>query len=195
MSDSSPIYSPNSPQMHPEKSRPDLAPFITQLQASLFADASDMNLRGWGKHIVQNDIALMDIVAVIHAEKKIATRFSWMLGGIAEMDPQRVFPVVTYLFSHRHEITIEHFERSLAKFFSLAGLPEEIEGEAVEALFQWLADHNATISTRFYAMIALDKFCRKQPELRHELRLILEEIAAHSTNSLHKKALEILGKG
>ena len=167
---------------------------LQQLQASLKDDASDLNLRGWGAYIIQNNIALLNLIELIHAEKKVATRFSWMLGGIVEIDPQRVFPVIVYLFSHRSAIEILNFERSLAKMFSLAGVPEEIEGEAVEALFQWLMDHKVLLSTRIFAMAALQKFCLKHPELKHELMLVLEPIATQNTGSLQKKALEILAK-
>jgi hypothetical protein len=168
---------------------------LDQLRASLLTDASDRNLRQWGAHIIQNDIALMDLIALIHAEKKVATRFSWMLGGIVEADPQRVFPVITYLFTRRAEIVIQNFARSLAKFFALAGIPEEIEGEAVEALFQWLMDPKVLLSTRLFAMVALDKICLQHPELRHELQLVLERIVLENSGSLEKKALAILGKG
>jgi hypothetical protein len=172
-----------------------VTPFITELHSSLSADASDGNLRRWGAHIIQNDIALMDLISLIHAEKKVATRFSWMLGGIVEADPQRVFLVTPYLFERREEIVILNFARSLAKFFALAGIPEEIEGEAVEALFQWLMDPKVLLSTRLFAMAALDKICLKHPELRHELRLVLEGIVLEDGGSLVKKALAILGKG
>jgi hypothetical protein len=171
-----------------------MTPHIDQLRASLLADRNDANLRQWAAFIVQNDIALNDIIALIHAEHPIAMRFSWLLGGLCERNPQRVFQVVTYLFTVRNTITIKHFERSLAKMFYLAGIPPEIEGEAVDALFQWLQDERSSISTRTFAMMALDKFCLQQPELRHELEVILAQIAQQNTGSLEKKALVILGK-
>ncbi|HEX2898165.1 MAG TPA: hypothetical protein VHS96_00445 [Bacteroidia bacterium] len=172
-----------------------MTPFISQLHAGLLQDASDANLRQWGAHIVENDLALADLLALIHAEKKVATRFSWMLGGIVERDPQRLRPVIPYLFTRRKEILILNFERSLAKFFALAGIPSEIEGEAVEALFQWLMDPKVLLSTRIFAMAALDRYCVQQPELRNELRLVLERIASDNGGSLEKKAMGILGKG
>ncbi len=165
---------------------------IDQLGASLLADRNDANLKQWAAFIVQNDIALIDIIALIHAEHPIAMRFSWLLGGLCERDPQRVFPVVTYLFTTRDTITIQHFERSLAKMFYLAGIPPEIEGEAVDALFQWLLDPKAIISTRNFAMAALDKLCLKYPELRHELKVVLEELVLPPGGSLEKKARKLL---
>ena len=169
-----------------------MTPFLQQLHYSLLQDASDANLRQWGAHIVQQNLALVDLITLIHAEKKVATRFSWMRGGIVERDPERVRPVIPYLFTHRKEIVIQNFERSLAKFFALAGIPEEIEGEAVEALFQWLMDPKVLLSTRIFAMAALDRYCRQQPDLRHELRIVLERIVLENGGSLEKKARAIL---
>ncbi len=172
-----------------------MTPFISELQASLLADASGANHQRWATHIVQNDIALMDIISVIDAPHPIGMRFSWMLGGIVQMDPHRVFPVVAYLFTRRDEIKIHNFERSLAKMFALAGVPEEIEGEAVEALFQWLMNPQLIVSTRIFAMAAMDKLCSKHPELRNELKVVLEQIALENSGTLEKKALAVLGKG
>lgn len=171
-----------------------MTPFLTQLHAALEQDGSDANLRQWGAHIVQHDLALADLIELIHADKKVATRFSWMLGGIVERDPQRLRPVMPYLFTQRKAIPIHNFERSLAKMFSLAGIPEEIEGEAVEALFQWLMDPKVLLSTRIFAMAALARFCKQQPDLQHELRLVLERIVLENGGSLEKKARAILGK-
>ena len=171
-----------------------MTPFIDQLHDALLQDASDANLRQWGAHIVQQNIALTDLIALIHAEKKVATRFSWMLGGIVERDAARVRPVIVYLFTQRKEILIHNFERSLAKMFALAGIPSAIEGEAVEALFQWLMDPTVLLSTRLFAMAALDRYCVQQPELRHELQLVLERIVQEHGGSLEKKAQAILGK-
>jgi hypothetical protein len=169
-----------------------MTPFIQQLHNSLLQDKSDANLRQWGAQIVQQNLALVDLITLIHAEKKVATRFSWMLGGIVERDPERVRPVIPYLFRQRKEILIHNFERSLAKFFALAGIPEEIEGEAVEALFQWLMDPKVLLSTRTFAMAALDKLCHKHPELKNELKIVLEELIQHNEGSLEKKARKIL---
>lgn len=171
-----------------------MTPFLTQLHSALAQDGSDANLRQWGAHIVQHDLALADLIELIHAEKKVATRFSWMLGGIVERDPQRLRPVMPYLFTQRKAILIHNFERSLAKMFSLAGIPEEIEGEVVEALFQWLMDPKVLLSTRIFAMAALDRCCKQQPELQHELRLVLERIVLENGGSLEKKARAILGR-
>ena len=171
-----------------------MTPFIQQLHNSLLQDKSDANLRQWGAQIVQQNLALVDLITLIHAEKKVATRFSWMLGGIVERDPERVRPVIPYLFRQRKAILIHNFERSLAKFFALAGIPEEIEGEAVEALFQWLMDPKVLLSTRIFAMAALDRYCVQQPELRHELRLVLERIVLENGGSLEKKARTILSR-
>ncbi len=169
-----------------------MTPFLQQLHNSLLQDASDANLRQWGAQIVQQNLALADLIELIHAEKKVATRFSWMLGGIVERDPERVRPVIPYLFTQRKAILIHNFERSLAKFFALAGIPEEIEGEAVEALFQWLMDPKVLLSTRIFAMAALDRYCVQQPDLRHELQLVLERIVLEDGGSLEKKARAIL---
>ncbi len=150
--------------------------FINQLSASLKDDKTDLNRQRWAKQIIQENIALRDLVEIIHHPYPVGMRFSWMLGYLCELAPARVFPVIPYFFQQREKITIKNFNRSLAKMFYLAGIPTEIEPQAINALFQWLEDAHSDVSTKRFAMLALYQYAVKQPELIHEVMTSIDVI-------------------
>ena len=82
--------------------------------------------------------------------------------------------------------------RSLAKFFYLAGIPEEIEGEAVSDLFDWLGDPKMNVSTKTFALLALQEPVKKHPGLKAELKAVVEDQVNRTSVSFAKKASKLL---
>ncbi len=169
-----------------------MKPLLETLSTSLKEDGSDANLKRWIAFIIENKIALTDHIALIYAEYPIALRFSWMLGGMCEIEPEIVAPIVPYLFRQRQDIEIPHFNRSLAKFFYHCGIPDELEGEATDALFKWLGDPASNVSTKRIALLALVKLSKKYPELVSELKLMIEELDGKCTPAFDKLAGKML---
>jgi len=165
---------------------------ISKISESLKNSGADATCRSWANYIVENDIPATELTELIHAEYPVAMRFSWVLGGICETAPQQVFPAITYFFNQRTEIDIPNFNRSLAKMFALAGIPAEIESEAIDALFKWLSDKKSNVSTKSYAMLALQRVVAKYPEFKNELEVAIEEQLQHNSESFKKRAKKIL---
>ncbi len=128
----------------------------------------------------------MDFIELIHAEYPIAIRFSWMIGYLCEIKPEIVYPTVSYFFTYRKEIKIPNFNRSLAKMFYLCGVPDELEGEVVTELFNWLQDPKSNITTKQYSILALNQITKKHPDLKNEFKIVLKEIRHSSSSSLAK---------
>lgn len=165
---------------------------INELRASLLNDNTDVNRKRWAHHIVVNEIPLSDLQTIILSEHPVAMRFSWMIGDLCEHEPRVVFPCVSYIFNNRHKIRIPNFNRSIAKMFYYAGIPPEIEGEAIDELFKWLVDAASNVTTKTYALLALSKVISRYPDLTNEFRLLVEDQLGKNSISFEKKARKIL---
>ncbi|ASS50094.1 MAG: hypothetical protein A3D31_11025 [Candidatus Fluviicola riflensis] len=165
-----------------------------QLRLSFREDDSDANLRKWGKYISENDIDLKDLLGLLDEDRFTAMRFLWLTGGLVEIDPQRVAPAISYFFSKRHTINVPNYDRSVAKFCSLAGIPAEIEGEVVDLLFQWILDPKVITTTKTFAVLALYNQSQKYPDLKNELRIVIEDQLDKNGVSFEKRAGNILAE-
>ncbi len=163
------------------------------IAASLSDNKADLNLKTWAKYIIEHKIPILDLIGLIHAEKPVATRFAWMLGGMCETAPDHVYPSITYFFSKRKEIKVLNFDRSIAKMFHLAGVPPEIEGEAVDFLFKLLLDPRSNVQTKSTALNALHKLADKHLGLKNELKISINEELGKNSVSFEKRARKILG--
>lgn len=165
-----------------------------QLRLSFKEDDSDANLRKWARFIAENDIDLNDLLSLLDEDRFTAMRFLWLTGGLVEFNPERVAPVVASFFSKRHTVNVPNYDRSLAKFCWLAGIPEVIEGEVTDALFQWILDPKISTSTKSFAVLALYKQTQKYPELTNELQIVIEDQLHKNGSSFEKRAGKILLK-
>lgn len=167
---------------------------IDTIKDSLLKVNTDANRKHWANHIKSNNIALTSLAELIETEHPIAMRFSWLLGDLCEQSPEIVFPIVALLFNKRHQITIPHFNRSLAKFFYNCGIPEEIAGEALDELFKWLLDTKSNVTTKHYAMLVLYQLALKHPEIQPELKAAIQHQLTLNTATFEKQARKLLLK-
>ena len=85
--------------------------------------------------------------------------------------------------------------RATLRLFDNAGIPSGLEGIIVTLAFDVLADPSKPVATKIYAMTILGDYCRKEPDLAGELRLLIEEQWHHSSagfKSRGKKVLKML---
>lgn len=164
------------------------------MEVSLLRDHTDKNRRRWAEYIVSEKISLMDIIELLHTEKRVATRFTWMVGDLCELDSQVVYPAITYFWLKRNETEITNYNRSLAKMCWLCGIPEEIEGEATNEMFDWLLDPEVIVSTKNYSLLALGNLTDKYAELKHELRMVIEDQLQKNSIAFEKCAQKVLKK-
>lgn len=165
---------------------------VDTIKDSLLKVNTDANRKHWSNHIKNSNIALSSLAEIIEAEHPIAMRFSWLLGDLCEQSPETVLPIVALLFNKRNQITIPHFNRSLAKFFYHCGIPEAIAGEAMDELFKWLSDTKSNVSTKRYALLVLYQLALKHPEIQPELKSAIQHQLTLNTATFEKLARNIL---
>lgn len=166
--------------------------FLQELGISLKEENSTSNRRKWAERIVEKKIAVMSLMNLLQCEAPIPIRFTWLIGDLCEIAPAMVAPAIPHFYAVRNTILFPNFDRSLAKMYWLCGIPLEMEGTIIDELFQWLMDPRISVSTKSYALSALFDFTQQQPDLKSELRLVLEDQLHKNSVSFEKHALKLL---
>lgn len=146
-----------------------------RIAESILEDRSSENLRGIGNRLKKENADLGEYLDLLWEEHPIGMRFTWLMGGLCERAPEMIAPHLPRLFTAKEELNFPGYDRSLAKWMSLCGIPEEIEGEVADQLFEWMLDPQIKVAVKAFSMTALANLSRKYPELGTELRLIIEE--------------------
>lgn len=165
--------------------------FYTTLENNL-PKSTGTERQQWVQVIIENDFDILELSTLIDEEPKIATRFLWMLTGIAMQEPQKLHAVLPALFEKSKQVTHVDMQASFANYWRFCGVPKENEAEAIDLLFHWLqsADTNVTIKSR--ALFVLADLIKMYPDLKNELRLCIEDQLDKNTKDFDKRALKIL---
>jgi hypothetical protein len=158
------------------------------------ANSSGAERKKWIEYIVNHNILLTDLVDILYRDYKTAMKFSWIVGSLCELDSTKISPIVNQIFTTRHKIKIPNFDRTIAKIFYLVEIPQEIEGDAVNIMFNWLLDPKIIVSTKNYSLFALYDLTKKYPDLKIELREVIEDQLNKNSNDFKKRAIKILQK-
>jgi hypothetical protein len=128
----------------------------------------------WATKIIEEDINLRELAALLLSEPKVATRFLWLMSDIALLAPNKFIEQLSSIF----ELIESHhpsYTTAFASFWSYVGVPINDEAKAIHLLFQWLLSPKVNVTLKSRAMIALFKLSQKYPELKNELKLCLED--------------------
>lgn len=109
-----------------------------------------------------------------------------------EIAPEIVAPAVPDFFARRHTVSVPNYNRSRAKLFWLAGIPEEIAAEAIDELFHWILDPKTGTSAKRFSVLALFRLSEKYPEQKNELKIVTEDQQCKNGTSFEKCAGKIL---
>jgi hypothetical protein len=163
---------------------------IDELKSLL--QGSDAQLRKhWAERIANEKIPFSSMLSLLHGHEKTAQRFTWLIGDLLDVDPAIVAESVPMLFSLRDQMPFPGMQRSVAKCLWYVGIPDSIEEEAVEQLFEWLKNDEFEVGVKHYASKALYDLAIDKKIDSKRLEKILKEQSQHE-NKAHAGRIEKL---
>lgn len=159
---------------------------------SALAASSGSDRQAWAKLIVAEKIDIVSLCELLYEDKPIATRFSWLLSDIALTEPKVLYNVLPFLFQLRDKTSIPNFQYSFSKYWNYCSVPEEHEGEAIDLLFKWIEDPNVSVHIKTNSLNALSKILEKYPDLKNELKIVLEDQLDKNSVSFKRMATKVL---
>jgi hypothetical protein len=113
-------------------------------------------------------------------EWRICQRAAWAVGLLGETQPQLVEPYLEKMLqmvsTAKHDAILRNTMRVLR---NMPEIPDNIVGLAADVSFRFLEDPSVPIAIRSFSMRVLAKICQKEPDLKNELRLMIEDILVH----------------
>ncbi|MEO1628084.1 MAG: hypothetical protein AAFV25_23245 [Bacteroidota bacterium] len=126
-------------------------------------------------------------------EARITQRAAWALSHCADRQPA--------LFRSHLEAMIDNLQqeglhdaikRNSLRILAMQDIPEELQGSLANLCFDHLADPQEKVAIRIYAMQVLYNFCKVEPDLAGELRILIEEHMEHGSAGFRSRGRRIL---
>lgn len=140
--------------------------------------------------------ARMDALVELFLENdpKLSMRISWSLWYAGEKSPDMLGKWLVKMVGELRKSPSESVKRNIVRLFEDIEITEEILDELADCCFQFVTNPKEAIAVRAFSMTVLGKICQKVPELKPELRLILEDIPPDAAPALRVRARDVMKK-
>ncbi len=129
--------------------------------------------------LIGNDTARMSalMTCFFDSDWLICQRAAWAVGLIGEKNAHLIAPYLEQMLLNlktpQHDAIARNTMRVLR---DMPDIPDDSLGLAADVSFTFLEDPTVAIAIRAFSMRVLEKICRKVPELKDELRGLIETL-------------------
>jgi hypothetical protein len=114
-------------------------------------------------------------------EYRVVQRAAHILGIIGERQPEMLQPHLPEMLQRMQEggqpVAVK---RNVVRLLQYRDIPEALHGEVMNICFELLADVQETVAVRAFSMTVLAKLATIYPDLKQELRVLIEDGLANN---------------
>lgn len=129
------------------------------------------------QHIGGDPALFAELVSVFLAGPyRVTQRAAWPLSMCIEHHPELALPHLKLLLQNlNHENLHPAVKRNTMRLLQFVSIPKKLQGMAIDLAFRFLQDGKEAIAVRVFSMTVLANIALKNPDLKKEVWLVLED--------------------
>ncbi len=125
----------------------------------------------------------------------LAQRAAWSVSWAAAEKPEMVYPHIKALVAvlkkkNVHPAVVRNSVRVLLQL----DIPQKYHGEVMNACFQFLETATTPVAIKVFSLTTLLHLSEHYPEIKHELKLVIDENLPNETAAFAARAKKVLPK-
>lgn len=130
----------------------------------------------------------------LHDEYRVVQRTAWVVGTIGEKHPELIKPYIEAMVNRMHDAGVHvAVKRNVVRALQYITIPESLHGMVMNTCFEFLSDPKETVAVRCFSMTVLATLSKIYPEIKQELKAIIEDQLEHEpTAGFRARAKKIL---
>jgi hypothetical protein len=129
----------------------------------------------------------------LNDEYRVVQRCAWPLGDVAINHPELAKP---YLGKFIKQLSKKELHpavsRNVLRLLHFVEIPEKYRGEVVNACFEFLIKTEYPIAFKAYGMTVLLIITKQEPELKRELKVVIEEMMKQGSPAIRARGKFVL---
>jgi dihydroorotase len=126
-------------------------------------------------------------------EYRVTQRAAWPISDVSIQHPELVKPYLGKFVAHlskkgMHPAVI----RNILRLMQFIDVPVKYHGKVVNACFEFLLKNEYPIAFKAHAMTVLLNITKKEPELKRELKLVIEEMMEKGSAGIRARGRKVL---
>lgn len=136
---------------------------------------------------------LMD--CFLDKEYRVAQRAAYSVSKAADKNPAMIHPHIKTLVQQLHNNNVHKAViRNSVRILQQVEIPKELHGEVMNACFHFLETPSTPVAIKVFSLSTLFNLSKTYPEIKHELKLLIEELSANETAAFKSRGKNILSK-
>lgn len=141
----------------------------------------------------ENVKSLMD--CFLSKDIRVAQRAAWSVHWAAEKRPDLIQPYVGVLVGQLKKTDVHNAViRNSLRILEELSIPEEFHGEVMDACFSFIQKRDTAIAIKAFSLTVLFNLTKIYPDIKNELRFIIEENIDYETAAYQSRGRKILAK-
>lgn len=124
---------------------------------------------------------------------RVVQRAAWPLSYCVAGHPLFIKKHFSKLLKNLHKPGIhDAVKRNTVRLLQEVEIPEKYHGEIMDTCFRYIASPDEAVAIKVFSMTILLHLSRRYPEIKNELKMIIEERWNYETAAFHSRAKKIL---
>jgi hypothetical protein len=128
-------------------------------------------------------------------EYRLAQRAAWSVSWAARSKPEMIVPHIKDLVAVLHKKNVhDAVIRNSVRVLQEIEIPEKYHGEVMDACFGFMEKPLTPVAIKVFSLTTLFNLSKQYPEIKAELKLLIEDNREHETAAFKARARKILSK-
>ena len=145
-------------------------------------------------YLTNNPEKMTKLMDLFYSEESMTTQYAaWVVGSLGEKQPEMLAPFLPKMFKtmQKQECTEAIFRNSF-RIFQYQSIPEELEAPLFDLSLRILSNKERAVATKVFAMTTALNIVKKTPELKNELRLVVENVLPYGSPGIKSRGKKVL---
>jgi len=166
---------------------------VDELRDALLSDRSKKNYERLAAEIGNDSKQFGHVMELFFGGPYRVTHFAaHLLAKCCDMYPNLILPYLGQMIAVLNQDVHDSLKRNVVRTMQFIDIPEEHWDKTVEYCFQLLQSNKEAIAIKVFAMTVLANLCKKLPELKNELRIIIEDQMPYVSAGFKNRGSKIL---
>ena len=145
-------------------------------------------------YVGDNTALFKELVEVyLNGPYKITQRAAWPLSLCVENYPKLIKPHLGRILAFLDKPGIHNaVKRNTLRLLQFVTIPKQYHGRVADICFNYLQDKKEPVAVKVFSMTVLSNIIINEPDLRRELRIILEDQLPYASPGYLSRARKIL---
>ena len=167
---------------------------IMKLRETILAEHSKTNCAKIVKWIGSNQQHFDELFYLfLNDEYRVVQRAAWPVSYCVKDHPQLIKKHFTKLIRNLKKPDLhDSVKRNTIRLLQYVTIPKKIHGDVMNICFRYISSPDEAVAIKAFSLTVLQNLAKQYPEIKNELKLIIEERWDYETAAFRSRAKKLL---